>query len=120
MRTLLTALLGFALVALATPASAHVVEVTTSVSLEDVDDQEGLTAALHTAVNEALDGALAFKPTLVTLTRVNVIGERLYVRLLVADAEGEEMLRDLRGGEPAGDEDKDSTLAQHSTVKETI
>jgi len=95
MRTLLATLLGVALVTAAAPAFAHVVEVTTVVSLADVEDQETLTAAIHAAVNEAMEGAVAFKPTLVTLTRVNVIGERLYVRLLMADTGGEEMLRDL-------------------------
>ncbi len=97
MRTLLATLFGIALMVAAAPAFAHVVEVTTVVSLADVEDQETLTAAIRAAVNEAMEGAVAFKPTLVTLTRANVIGERLYVRLLMADAEGEEMLRDLVG-----------------------
>ena len=100
MRIMLAALLGVALVTAAAPAFAHVVEVTTAVPLEEVGDQEALNAAIRAAVNEALEGALAFKPTLIALTRANVIGERLYVRLLMADAEGEAMLRDLVGDRP--------------------
>jgi len=100
MRIMLAALLGVALVMAAAPAFAHVVEVTTAVPLEEVGDQEALNAAIRAAVNEALEGALAFKPTLIALTRANVIGERLYVRLLMADAEGEAMLRDLVGDRP--------------------
>src|SRR6266702_730850 len=100
MRTMLAALLGIALVAASAPAFAHVVEVTTAVSLADVEDQETLTAAIRAAVNEAMESAVGFKPTLIALTRANVIGERLYVRLLMADAEGEAMLRDLVGDRP--------------------
>jgi len=46
MRTMLAALFGNALMAAAAPAFAHVVEVTTSVSLADVEDQGTLTAAM--------------------------------------------------------------------------
>lgn len=109
MKTLFAALLGLALTTAAVPALAHVVEVTTAVPLEDADDQEGLTAAIHAAVNEAMEGAVAFKPTLIALTRANVIGDRLYVRLLMADTEGEEMLRDLVGDSVG---DRTSTDAQ--------
>jgi|SRR2546422_9254865 len=114
MRTMLAALLGIALVAAAAPAFAHVVEVTTAVSLADVDDQETLTAAIHAAVNEAIEGTVAFKPTLVALTRANVIGERLYVRLLMADAEGEEMLRDLVTDGPSAGSDDDAAPTQRT------
>jgi hypothetical protein len=120
MRTMLAALLGIALMVAAPPAFAHVVEVTTAVSLADVEDQETLTAAIHAAVNDAMDGAVAFKPTLVALTRANVIGERLYVRLLMADAEGEEMLRDLVGDRPPLGTDDDGTPAQRTNSKEPI
>jgi hypothetical protein len=120
MRTMLAALLGIALMAAAAPAFAHVVEVTTAVSLADVEDQETLTAAIHAAVNDAMDGAVAFKPTLVALTRANVIGERLYVRLLMADAEGEEMLRDLVADGPPLGTDDDGAPAQRTNSKEPI
>ncbi len=81
MRTMLAALLGIALMAASAPAFAHVVEVTTAVSLADV--------------------------------------ERLYVRLLMADAEGEEMLRDLApDGPPSGTDD--GAPAEHTYSKEPI
>ena len=120
MRTMLAALFGIALMAAATPAFSHVVEVTTEVSLADVEDQETLTAAIHAAVNEAMQGAVAFKPTLVALTRANVIGERLYVRLLMADAEGEEMLRDLVADGPPPGTDDDGAAAQRTNSREPI
>jgi len=101
MKTLLATLCGIALMIAAAPAFAHVVEVTTAVPLTEIEDQEALTAAIHAAVNDALEGTVAFKPTLVAVTRANVIGERLYVRLLMADAEGEDMLRDLVTDSPA-------------------
>src|SRR2546427_5889887 len=39
-----------------------------SVSLADVEDQETLTAAIRAAVNEAMESAVGFKPTLIALT----------------------------------------------------
>src|SRR5437667_11782038 len=93
MSTMLAALLGIALVAASAPAFAHVVEVTTAVSLADVEDQETLTAAIRAAVNEAMESAVGFKRTLIALTRANVIGEQPHARLLMADAAGAEVVR---------------------------
>jgi hypothetical protein len=83
------------LAALVAPAAANVVEVTTWLPVEEARDAERLRAALRAAVDEALASAVAFTPTLVAVTSAHVVGERLYVRLLVADAEGQRMLEDL-------------------------
>jgi hypothetical protein len=72
MRRLVSAL---ALVLLtAGPASAFLVEVTTSVAVTDADDQR----ALQAAITEAVDGA------------------RLYIRLLVADSDGERTFDEMQ------------------------
>ena len=83
------------------PAWAHVVQATTSVSLTDVDvnDKPELEKVLKAAVNDMIRGAIAFKPTLVTLTDAQVVGERLYVRVLIADEEGERTLQELSQGD---------------------
>jgi hypothetical protein len=77
-------------------AEAYVVEVTTSVALETVHDEAGVRDAVRTAVAGVLSDVIAFKPTLVAMTGARVVGERLYLRLLVTDAEGE---REINGRE---------------------
>jgi hypothetical protein len=90
----------------ASPAAAHVVEVTTSLSMEEVQDRAQLKQALETEVSRVLATAIAFKPTVVALTGARQVGERLMVRLLIADEEGEQLMQALeRGG--GGDSDAD-------------
>jgi hypothetical protein len=71
------------------PASAYLVEVTTSVAVEDAEDQFQLQSAIRGAIDNVLQDAIAFTPTLVVLTHAAVVGDRLYVRLLIADQDGE-------------------------------
>ena len=85
---------------LATPVDAHVVEVTTTVSLADAQDQTKLREAVQAAVDGVLKDAIAFTPTLVVLTRAVVVGDRLYVRLLIADQEGERTVKELTNPPP--------------------
>ena len=94
MKHLLSAVIGASMLWLAAPAMAHVVQATTSLSLIDLDvhDKPKLEQALKSAIDEVLSDVIAFKPTLVTLTDAQVVGERLYVRLLIADEEGEKTL----------------------------
>ena len=80
---------------LATPAAAFVVEVTTSVSVADADDNGQLKEALQSAIDTVLSEAIAFRPTLVVLTHAVVRGNKLYVRMLVADEAGEQAVNDL-------------------------
>jgi hypothetical protein len=78
------------------PASAYLVEVTTSVAVTDTDNQAAVQQALVTAVDSVLKEAIAFTPTLVVLTNATVVGDRLYVRLLVADRDGEKTFNELQ------------------------
>lgn len=105
MKRLAVALAALAILGAAWPAGAFVVEVTTSVAVSDGDDQTQLKSALQSAVDGVLKDAIAFTPTLVVLTRAVVVGERLYIRLLIADREGEQTFKDL--AEP-DDNDGDS------------
>ena len=83
----------------ASPVAAHVVEVTTSLSMDEVQDRAQLKQALETEVGRVLATAIAFKPTVVALTGARQVGERLMVRLLIADEEGEQLMQALeRGG----------------------
>jgi len=80
---------------LATPAVAFVVEVTTSISVDDAHDEGQLKDALQNAVDSVLNDAIAFKPTVVVLTHAVVMRGRLYVRMLLADQDGERTFKDL-------------------------
>jgi hypothetical protein len=80
------------------PAAAFVVEVTTSVTVDDAEDDGQLESALQSAVDTVLSDAIAFQPTLIVLTHAVVMGKRLYVRLLLADKDGEQTFDDLAPG----------------------
>ncbi len=107
MRYLVAAVAITAAALFAPPAHAHIVQATTSLSLTDVDvgDKAQLEQALQSAVDEVLSDVIAFTPSLVTLTDAEVVGERLYVRLLIADEAGERMLHDLNQGDLLGSPD---------------
>src|SRR5262245_41758439 len=77
------------LLLIGSPASAFVVEVTTSVAVADAGDQRALEAAVTRAVSDVLQDTITFEPTLVMLTHATLVGERLYIRLLIADSDGE-------------------------------
>ena len=81
--------------AVASPAGAAVIEISTSVAVADAEDQDVVRAAVQRAVDELVKDAASFTPTLVVLTRSVVIGGRLYLRVLLADESGEKSLRDL-------------------------
>jgi hypothetical protein len=100
-KTLVAAAAAFALAWSATPASAFVVEVTTSVAVADADDQRQLKTALQSAVDTVLSDAISFTPTMIVLTHAVLVGDRLYVRLLLADQDGERTFNDLKPDEPA-------------------
>jgi hypothetical protein len=85
-------------------AAAHVVEVTTSLSLEQFEDKAQLKQALRAEVDRVLATTIAFTPTVVALTDARQVGERLMVRLLIADEDGERLIQELER-----DSDSDDT-----------
>jgi hypothetical protein len=78
--------------------------VTTSVAIADAEDQGRLSAAVRSAVDDVLSEAIAFQPTFIALTHAAVVGDRLYIRLLLADEDGEQTFRDLAPGPPVKSE----------------
>ena len=107
-RAVVAAALVFGAIAVATPAPAHIVEVTTSLDVPDARDASAVKAALRAAVDRVVNETIAFKPTLIALTDARVMGEKLLVRLLIADADGEKMLKDLQGdGAASPDEEEE-------------
>ena len=106
-------------IAVATPAPAHIVEVTTSLDVPDARDASAVKAALRAAVDRVINETIAFKPTLIALTDARVMGEKLLVRLLIADADGEKMLKDLQGdgaASPDEEEGEPSTPGKDTRV----
>jgi hypothetical protein len=102
--------------AMATPARAHVVEVTTALEMPDSDEPAAIKAALQKAVEGVLNDTIAFKPTIIAITDARVMGEKLLVRLLIADADGERMLQDLQNGD-TGSASPDEDEAQPRQIK---
>jgi len=117
MKFLLFAVIIGSAVLFGTPAAAHVVQAMSSFSLADVDvhDKPQLEQALKSAVNRVLKDTIAFQPTFVALTDAQVIGERLYFRVLIADEDGERVLSELNGHERP-----DSDTEQPSKVRMTL
>jgi hypothetical protein len=95
MKTLLVAtLIGLGTVTFATAAAAYVVAVPTSFPAATIEDDSELEAAVKSAVDDVLSHAIAFAPTFVTVQTARVVGDRVYILLLIGDGEGEEMLKE--------------------------
>ncbi len=81
--------LGLALLATASPAGAYVIEALTSIPVDEAADKETLEQAIRAAVNDIATHAIAFTPTMVSVRNAKVVGDRIYVFVLFADAAGE-------------------------------
>lgn len=85
---LVAAVIGLAIAGLTAPASAFVAHITTSVPVQDVPDETQVREAVVRAVEDVLKQAVDFKPALIVVTRALLLGDRLYIQLLVVDDEG--------------------------------
>jgi hypothetical protein len=90
--------LGLALLTAARPAAAYVIEALTSIPAGEAADKPALEKAIRAAVDDIATHAVAFTPTVVSLREAKLIGDRIYLFVLIADAAGEaeiEVLRDV-------------------------
>jgi hypothetical protein len=94
---------------LASPAMAYVVEVTTAIDLTDVADKAQLRQAVKSAVEDVLANAISFSPTRITVQNARVVGDRMYLLLLIVDAAGEKALETM-AGEGAASRDSDGVV----------
>ena len=94
-KSLLTALIGLTLAAWATPATAYVAQIATSIPVASAADDTHFEEALNSAIDDVLTDAIAFVPTVVTLRDARVVGDRIYILLLIADGDGEETMKQL-------------------------
>ena len=116
MKPIATALIGFTIAAFASTASAHVVEITTSIPTVHASSDADLKAALEAAVDDAVKQAIRFTPTMLTLQDVRRIGDRIYLTFLVVDHDGEELMKQLATDE-ANDSDEPSTEPAADAVR---
>jgi hypothetical protein len=88
--------LGLALVATASPARAYVIEALTSIPVDEAADKETLVQAIRAAVDDIATHAVAFRPTMVAVREAKLVGDRIYLFILLADAAGEAEIEVLK------------------------
>ena len=90
--------LGLGVLCTASPAAAYVIEALTSISADQATDKETLEQAIRTAVDDVAAHAVAFTPTVVLLRDAKLIGDRIYLFVLLADEAGEADIHVLEAG----------------------
>jgi len=81
--------LGLALLTTAGPAGAYVIEALTSIPAHQAGDKAALEKVIEAAVDDLATHAVRFTPTLVSLREAKLVGDRIYLFVLLADADGE-------------------------------
>jgi hypothetical protein len=94
-KAVLMAGLGLAVLVVAAPAPAFVVEAVTAISAAHGEDRSRLEDAIQAALDEVAAHAVAFTPTVVALLDARVIGDRIFLFVLLADRDGERGVRVL-------------------------
>jgi hypothetical protein len=87
--------LGLAVLVVAAPAPAYVVEAVTAISAAEGEDRTRLEDAIQAAIDEVATHAVAFTPTVVALIDARLIGDRIFLFVLLADRDGERAIKVL-------------------------
>jgi hypothetical protein len=87
--------LGLATLVVAAPAPAYVVEAVTAISAAEGEDRTRLDGAIQAAIDDVATHAVAFTPTVVALLDAKLIGDRIFLFVLLADREGEQAIKVL-------------------------
>jgi len=96
---LLVLIVAVALLVPAPPAHASVAQVATSIPSAAIATDAQLQAAVAAAITDILKQAIAFAPSLVELQSAKLVGDRIYILLLIADPDGEETLKAFEAAE---------------------
>jgi hypothetical protein len=96
---------------IASPAPAYMAIVSTSVPVQAGADESQLRAALQSAVKDVLTHAIAFSPTVVSVEKAALVGDRLFLMLFVSDDEGDTSTQDGTAPPPHQD-DADDTASR--------
>jgi hypothetical protein len=92
--------LGLALLMTARPAAAYVIEALASIPADQASDKPTLEKAIQAAVDDIATHAVAFRPTVVSLREAKLVGDRIYLFVLIADAAGEAEIELLKAASP--------------------
>ncbi len=87
------AVLGLGLLTTAGPAGAYVIEALTWIPANQTRDKAALEKEIEAAVDDLASHAVRFRPTLVSLREAKLVGDRIYLFVLLADADGERRSR---------------------------
>jgi hypothetical protein len=90
------AAIGLTLLSTVGSASAYVIEALTSIPSAQGRDKTTLERAIRAAVDDVTTHAVGFTPTVVSLREAKLVGDRIYLFVLITDAAGEEELEALR------------------------
>jgi hypothetical protein len=107
MKTLSAALIGVAIALSAQVAAAYIVQVVTTVPLSaevSAEDTAQLNIVVESAVRDVLAHAIAFTPTVVRIEDAQIVGQRLYLVLLIADADDAAAIEEQAADPSAGSE----------------
>lgn len=88
--------LGLTLLTTAGPAGAYVLEALTWIPAVEASDKPTLEKAIRVAVDDLATHAVAFTPTMVSIRDAKLVGDRIYLFVLFADAPGETELEGMR------------------------
>jgi hypothetical protein len=88
--------LALMLMATARPAAAYVIQVLTSIPADLALDKATLERGMQAAVDDVAAHAVAFTPTIVSRREAMLIGDRIYLFVLITDSAGEEELAVLK------------------------
>jgi hypothetical protein len=102
MSRIVAILIGLTISVFATTAPAFVAEITTSIPAVKAADDTDLMQALADAVDDAVHHAIGFTPTVVTLQQARLVGDRIYLLLLIVDHDGEELMKQLGVDDASG------------------
>jgi len=92
----LSIVVTLALLTTAGPAGAYVVEALTWIPADEASDKSTLEKAIQVAVDDIAAHAVGFTPTMVSLRDAKLVGDRIYLFVLFADAAGEAELDVMR------------------------
>ena len=87
------------------PAAAYVVQVVTTVPVAagtSAGDASKLGDLVESAIQDVVSHVIAFTPSILRIEDARIIGEKLYLVLLIADTEGESTIESL-GEHPGPD-----------------
>ena len=87
--------LGLATLVVATPAPAYVVEAVTTIPAAEGEDRTRLDDAIQAAIDDVAAHAVAFTPAVVALLDARLVGDRIFLFVLLADREGEREVKVL-------------------------